>query len=135
MRTVFRSCFLVNFGVDPAVMRGALPDPLEPDLYREEAYLSIVIAAMERMRPVFVPRCLGTTYHQVVYRAVVRCHGERGVYFFRSDADHRFMSAAGNLFTFFRFHYSPMAVRKDQGRLHFEVHPAPGNHASIQATY
>src|SRR6185436_18565695 len=87
MRTIFRECFLVNFAVEPDVMRGLLPEGIEPDLYGGKAWLSIVIAEMDRMRPAFLPPLFGVTYDQVVYRAVVRCEGERGVYFLRSDAD------------------------------------------------
>ena len=77
MRTIFRECFLVNFQVDPDVMRRLLPAGIEPDLYGGKAWLSIVIAEMERMRPAFLPALFGITYDQVVYRAVVRHGSER----------------------------------------------------------
>ena len=96
MKTTFRRCFLVNFAVDPAAMRAQLPAHLEPDLHDGRAYLSVVIADMMRMRPAFLPAALGVTYTQVVYRAIVRFGLERGVTFLRSDADNRFMVAAGN---------------------------------------
>src|SRR6476646_8034860 len=39
MRTIFRECFLVNFAVEPDVMRGLLPEGIEPDLYGGKAWL------------------------------------------------------------------------------------------------
>jgi uncharacterized protein YqjF (DUF2071 family) len=89
MRTVFRHCVLANFAIRPDALAARLPAPLRPDVHDGTAFLSIVIAEMERMRPAFLPAALGITYTQVVYRAVVSCRGERGVHFLRSDADHR----------------------------------------------
>lgn len=135
MKTRFRKCFLVNFGVSPAVMRRILPAPLEPDLHNDEAFLSVVIAAMEKMRPAFLPAAFGVTYLQVVYRVVVRCRGRRGVFFIRSDANHRFMCLMGNLLTFFRFNHSTMSYRQENNRIHFDLQAAPSHHADIQATF
>jgi uncharacterized protein YqjF (DUF2071 family) len=71
MRTVFHHCFLMNFAVRPDVLALRLPDHVRPDVHDGWSYLSIVIAEMERMRPAFLPRALGITCCQVVYRAVV----------------------------------------------------------------
>jgi uncharacterized protein YqjF (DUF2071 family) len=135
MRTLFRRCFLVNFAVDPVVMAACLPTGLEPDLHADQAWLSIVIAEMERMRPAFLPAALGFTYNQVVYRAVVRKGDGRGVYFLRSDADNRLISLAGDLLTFFRFHYTPMEFRRAAGCISCDLAPAPAEAADIHATY
>jgi uncharacterized protein YqjF (DUF2071 family) len=135
MRAVFRQCFLVNFAVRADVMRGLVPAPIEPDLHGGEAFLSVVIAVMDRMRPAFVPAPLGVTYRQVVYRAVVRHRGARGVYFLRSDADHRGMSLAGDWLTFFRFHTSRIAVRAEGPLVHVDLAARPGDHADIRASF
>jgi len=135
MRTIFRECFLVNFQVDPDVMRRLLPAGIEPDLYGGKAWLSIVIAEMERMRPAFLSALFGITYDQVVYRAVVRHGSERGVCFLRSDADNRLMSLAGDWLTFFRFHYSPMRFRREGHLVPFDLTAAPSERADIHATY
>jgi uncharacterized protein YqjF (DUF2071 family) len=135
MRTVFRDCVLVNFAIDPAVMRGLLPAPIEPAIHDGAAYLSIVIARMDRMRPVFVPRRLGITYDQVVYRVVVRHRGEPGVFFLRSDANNRLMCLAGNALTFFRFNHADIEYRMDGEILHVDVRPPPDHCADIRASY
>src|SRR6266511_3513228 len=112
MLTTFRRCLLVNFAVDPDAMQVLLPRHIEPGLHEGHAYLSVVVAQMERMRPAFAPRVLGITYKQIVYRVVVRCGEERGVHFLRSDADSRTMTALGNAFSFFRFHHSAIEFRE-----------------------
>jgi hypothetical protein len=135
MKTTFRHCFLVNFAVEPGAMRAQLPAHLEPDLHAGRAYLSVVIADMVRMRPVFLPAALGVTYTQVVYRAVVRCGLERGVTFLRSDADNRFMVAAGNALTFFRFHHASATWSVSDDRVQFSLEPDSKVPAAITADF
>ncbi|HEX7593884.1 MAG TPA: DUF2071 domain-containing protein [Anaerolineae bacterium] len=135
MQTVFRECFLVNFAIKPEALRPLIPEPIELDLHDGEAYLSIVVAEMDKMRPAFLPRVLGITYNQVVYRVVVRANGERGVCFLRSDADNALMSIAGDWLTFFRFHVSPIKTMRAGDRLSIDLTAAHNQHADIHATY
>eukprot|EP00457_Paulinella_chromatophora_P004690 gb/GEZN01004702.1/.p1 GENE.gb/GEZN01004702.1/~~gb/GEZN01004702.1/.p1 ORF type:complete len:600 (-),score=98.33 gb/GEZN01004702.1/:13-1812(-) len=116
MKTTFRNCFLVNFSMEPATLQRVLPFGLRPDVYQGRAFLSVVIADLEAMRPGFVPRACGTTFTQVVHRAIVRApNGERGVYFVRSDANNVAMSLAGNMFSNFHFNLaSTVWMGKDQ---------------------
>ncbi len=135
MRTTFRTCVLVNFAVDPQALQRKLPPHLKPDLHEGKAYLSIVIARMIKMRPDFLPRVFGLTYNQIVYRAVVRRGAERGVTFLRSDADNALMVAAGNAFTFFRFHRSQIDWAENDDEVRIRTRPLDGAKASIEASY
>ena len=135
MRTIFRNCFLVNFAVDPTILKALLPYPIVPQLHAGCAFVSIVIADMQKMRPAFLPPFFGITYNQVVYRAVVSCGGERGVHFLRSDADNALMCLLGNAMTFFHFNYSRVTQKKTGQRLEFDLLAARGHHADIHATF
>jgi uncharacterized protein YqjF (DUF2071 family) len=135
MRTVFRHCFLVNFAVRPQVLASQLPDHVRPDVHDGWSYLSIVIARMEGMRPAVLAPVLGITYSQVVYRAVVVCGQERGVYFIRSDADNVLMVLAGNALTFFRFHRADATWSFAPGVIRFSLRPKTGKGAGIEAEY
>jgi len=135
MRTMFRHCFLVNFAVRPDVLASRLPDHVRPDVHDGWSYLSIVIAEMERMRPAFLPRALGITYSQVVYRAVVVCGRERGAYFVRSDADNALIVLAGNALTFFRFHRADATWSFSAGTTRFSLRPRGAEAAGIDAEY
>jgi uncharacterized protein YqjF (DUF2071 family) len=135
MRTVFRHCFLVNFAIKPDVLASRLPDYVRPDVHDGWSYLSIVIAEMERMCPAFLPRALGITYSQVVYRAVVVCGRERGAYFVRSDADNALMVSAGNALTLFRFHRADATWSFSPGITRFSLRPRGGEAAEIDAEY
>jgi hypothetical protein len=85
------------------------------------------------MRPVGVPAALGITYDQIVYRVVVRCGGERGVHFLRSDADNRLMCELGDRLTFFGFHHADIAFDDgDDGVLSLSVSGPPGSPARIE---
>eukprot|EP00808_Paulinella_micropora_P020533 g36040.t1 len=116
MSTTFRKCFLVNFSMQPQALARVLPVGLTPDLYQDKAFLSVVIADLEAMRPSFIPRAFGSSFTQVVHRAIVRApNGERGVYFVRSDANDILMSAAGNVFSNFHFNLATaMWMGKEQ---------------------
>lgn len=136
MQTVFRECFLVNFAVKPEALAQLVPWPIQLDLASGMAYLSIVIAKMDKMRPAFLPRELGISYLQVVYRVVVRSpRGERGVYFVRSDANNPLMSLAGDWLTFFRFHHSQIRMERADKLVNFDLEARPGDHANIHAAY
>ncbi len=135
MKTLFRRCILINFAVDPHAMSARLPDHLTADLHGGSAYLSIVVAQMEDMRPAFLPGFMGVSYTQVVYRAVVRCGELRGVTFLRSDANNRLMVAAGNAMTFFRFHHADVQWQPKSRGVGFALRPSDGAAASISADY
>lgn len=109
MKTVFRKCFLINFAMSPSNLQSVLPYPIKPKINKNtgEAFLSVVIADMDKMRPSFLPYSMGITYNQVVYRAVINIDNyEEGVYFVRSDADNRLMCLFGNLGSFFKFNFA-----------------------------
>ena len=135
MRTVFRDCFLANFAVSPEALATRLPPHIQPDVHHGRAFVSVVIARLEKMRPAFLPRMFGVTYMQVVYRAVVRCGEERGVSFLRSDADNSLMVLGGNALTFFRFHRANISWQKDSGAIRFSLTPGNGDAARIDADF
>jgi uncharacterized protein YqjF (DUF2071 family) len=135
MRTTFRHCILANFAMRPDVLARRLPRHLKPAVHDGWAFLSVVIARMERMRPAFLPPALGVTYSQVVYRAVVTCGHERGVHFLRSDADNGLMVAAGNALTFFRFHRADITWSRDDTALRFSLEPRNEDPAVIHGDY
>jgi uncharacterized protein YqjF (DUF2071 family) len=134
VKTVFRRCFLANFAVDPEVLVRELPPHLDLEVHRGRAYLSVVIAEMDKLRPAGIPRFLGFTYDQIVYRVVVSFRGERGVHFLRSDADSPLMCFVGNLISIFRFHRADIAFSTESDRAKLDV-TTRHSEADIEATY
>ncbi len=135
MKTLFRDCFLVNFAVDPNVMRSLLPAPLEPDLYDGSAFLSVVIVDMERMRPVFLPKFCGISYTQVLYRTFVVYQGEHGVHFLHTDANNPLMCLLGNAMTIFPFHLARVSEGRTGPYRRFDLTSHPSQHADIHALF
>lgn len=75
----------VHWPVDPALVRGQLPDGLAVDTFDGDAYLSVVGLRMSTVRPPGVP--VGRTFGQVNVRTYVTGADGPGVYFFSMDAD------------------------------------------------
>jgi hypothetical protein len=121
VRCLFRHCLLVTFAVEPEALARALPPHITPDIFDDRAWLSVVIGNMQDMRPVGVPAALGVSYDQIVYRAVVRCQGQRGVHFLRSDANRRAMCALGDRMSFFRFHHAAIDIEEIDATLAVSV--------------
>jgi len=110
MKTVFQDLLLLTYAVAPEDLAALLPTCVHPYVRDGRSYISIVVGNMRGMRPGILPEFLGTSYYQIVYRAVVRlrrCDGHElpGVFFLRSDSNDPVMSYFGNRLTEFRFHY------------------------------
>jgi hypothetical protein len=102
-------CFLLSYAIDPRHARALVPAGLDPITCRGAAFFNIVVCHVDRMRPRFTPPALGVTCWQVAYRVQVRAQQTdgasiEGLYFLRSDVDHRLFGALGNRMTDFRFH-------------------------------
>lgn len=108
MRAWIRRCLLLSYRVPESVAVAFVPPGLELITKGGFAFLNVVLARMEAMRPAGLPAWIGVDYGHVGYRLQVRCHtreGEHeGLYFLRSECDHRLLGFAGNLLTDFRFH-------------------------------
>ncbi len=113
MRADFRQCWLLTFRVQPDALARQLPPGIEPWIFDDSAWLSIVVARMDDMRPLWLPKALGASFDQVVYRAIVRCGDQRGVCFLRTEANHRLYAWGGDLLTFFHFHFQPIRFDAD----------------------
>jgi uncharacterized protein YqjF (DUF2071 family) len=135
MKALFRNYFLVNFAVAPDVLQALLPPPLTPALHNGSAFLAVVIADMDRMRPAFLPHFLGVNYRQVAYRAIVECEGERGVYFLRSDAGSDLMCRLGNLMSDFRFHFADISHQKNETVFRYDLTSYSEDPADIHALF
>jgi uncharacterized protein YqjF (DUF2071 family) len=110
MKTVFQDLLLLTYSVPPERLAALLPPYVHPYVRGGRSYISIVVGNMRGMRPGPLPEFLGTSYYQIVYRAVVRLRqrdGQElpGVFFLRSDSNDPVMSYFGNQLTEFRFHY------------------------------
>jgi hypothetical protein len=97
---VIRRRILVNFRVDPAVMRPLLPAPFEPQLVGGWAIAGVCLIRLEQVRPRFLPAALGMHSENAAHRVAVCWTDERGerrqgVYVPRRDTDSLCSSLTG----------------------------------------
>ena len=53
MKTTFKRCYLMNFSMLPDILQQALPPPIEPNIYKGKAFLSVVVSDLEKNAPIF----------------------------------------------------------------------------------
>ncbi len=98
-----------NYRVEPGLLAGRLPAPLEPEVFKGFAWVQVLVSSLREMRPRGLPGPAGVSFYQVSYRAAARYPSaqggwRRGGYFLRSETNDPLMRAIGNRLTEFRFH-------------------------------
>lgn len=87
MRMVWSDLLFLHWPIDANELQNALPEPLEADLFRGQAWLSIVPFRMSGVRPVLAPSVPGlSAFLEINVRTYVIHQGEPGVFFFSLDA-------------------------------------------------
>lgn len=77
---------LLNYRIDPTVIRQVLPDGFEPSLVNGFAIGGICQVSLSEMRPKCVPAC-GSSSHNAAHRIAVETKRGSGVYVPRRDTD------------------------------------------------
>ncbi len=101
---VIRRRILVNFRVDPEVMRTQIPARFTPKLHAGKAIAGICLIRLEEIRPRSLPSFVGLASENAAHRVAVRwwgCDGEekQGVFIPRRDTSSAMnMFAGGKLF-------------------------------------
>lgn len=123
-------CILLSYRTPAESVRELTPPGFEL-LKRESngrtwAFWNIVVCRVEKMRPAGTPAMLGVNYHHVAYRLVGSVQladgrAQRGLYFLRSDADHRLLAWTGNTVSDFRFHPARIELLHDGPLLRAKV--------------
>lgn len=119
-------CWLFTYRTSVETASELLPRPLEPVTYSGYAFWNIVVCHISAMRPAHFPAFVGVNYWHLAYRLYARlplASGEtvEGLYFLRSDCDHRLMALAGNLLTDFHFHVASLRVQPQNDALEIYV--------------
>lgn len=119
-------CWLFTYRTPARLARSLLPQPLEPVTHAGYAFWNIVVCHISAMRPRHFPAFLGIGYWHLAYRLYVRLplaqnKAIEGLYFLRSECDHRVMELLGNLLTDFRFHAAQLWIQQDQEALEIHV--------------
>lgn len=111
---------LVNYRVDPDVLRRLLPQPFRPQLIDGVGVAGICLIRLGQLRPAGVPAVFGVTTENAAHRIAVEFDGpddrRRGVYIPRRDTSSRLTAIArGRLFPG-EHHRARFVVSEGSGR-------------------
>jgi uncharacterized protein YqjF (DUF2071 family) len=115
----------INYAVEPDALARLLPAPLAPEVWRDRAWVQVLISSLRDMRPQGIASLFGVCFYQISYRAAVQYksvdgQAKRGGYFVRSETNHPVMRAVGNALAEFKFHEfgaSEVVMLRDGDRL------------------
>jgi uncharacterized protein len=83
----WNKAIFLHWKVDVNELRKFVPSHLEIDLFENEAWVSVVIFTMEKIRPKhFPPFSPITTFEEINIRTYVKYNGKSGVYFLSIEA-------------------------------------------------
>jgi uncharacterized protein YqjF (DUF2071 family) len=123
---VIKRRLLVNFRVDPAVIRAKLPSPFRPKLHAGQAIAGVCLMRLEGIRPVGMPAFLGISSENAAHRIAVEWDGpdgakREGVFIPRRDTDSRLNHLAGGRIFPGEHHLSSFTVTDDGERIDFAM--------------
>jgi hypothetical protein len=125
-----RRRLLLNFRVDPDVMRRLLPSPFEPKLHRGKAIAGICLIRLEDIRPKRFPKLVGISSENAAHRVAVVWNeaGEmrEGVYIPRRDTGSVLNQLAGGRIFPGEHHRAKFDVDDTGERIEFAMRSADG---------
>ena len=127
---LIRRRVLVNFRVDPAVIRALLPAPLRPQITGGAVQAGICLIRLETMRVAGLPAALGFDSENAAHRIAVEWDAaggvQSGVYIPRRDTNSRIGVLAGGRLFPGEHHLARFDVRDDGRELAFAMSSRDG---------
>src|SRR5262245_15653256 len=122
---------LINYRVDPSVMRRQLPAPFRPKLHENSAIAGICLIRLEHIRPRPFPRALGLSSENAAHRIAVVWEDDtgshEGVYIPRRDTGSLVNHLAGGRLFPGEHHHSTFHVTEDDQRIALHMQSADGH--------
>jgi hypothetical protein len=118
----WRDVLFENWPVDPAEVAARLPDALDVDTFRGDAWLSVVPFVNDAVRPRGLPASLGLELPELNLRTYVTCDGHPGVYFFSLDAEGVLGVVGARVFNHLPYYYARIHAERVGDRVWFESH-------------
>lgn len=123
---VIRRRILVNFRVDPDVLRRQLPSPFSPKLQRGHAIAGICLIRLETLRPRWVPAFAGLSSESAAHRAAVTWRSDsgeakEGVYIPRRDTSSWMNSLAGGRLFPGEYHHASFEIAETPESIDFRM--------------
>jgi hypothetical protein len=126
VRGVIERRILVNYRVDPALLRPVLPAPFRPRLVNGWGMAGICLIRLGQMRPAGVPGSCGLRSENAAHRIAVEWDGGEGVFVLRRDTTSWLnVAAGGRLFPGLHRH-ARFDVHEGGGRYHVSLRSDDG---------
>ena len=128
----WKNLVMMNYMVDPGLLRKLLPAGTELDLFQEQAYVSLIGFEFNQTRVHGVAIPFHSNFEEVNLRFYVKRFTRRGVVFIREFVPKRAIAAAARFLYGEKYLRVPMAhsIRIDPGRDSAEVEYSWGSGAS-----
>lgn len=128
---------LVNFTVDPEVIRKIIPQPFRPKIYKNKAIVGICLIRLKNIRPKGFPGFVGISSENAAHRfAVEWTENEEireGVFIPRRDTSSLLNSMAGGRIFPGRHFHAKFDVKEENGHYHIGFTSSDGTTISIDA--
>lgn len=128
---------LVNFTVDPDVIRKIVPQPFRPKIYKDKAIVGICLIRLKHIRPKGLPSFIGISSENGAHRIAVEWteNGEtkEGVFIPRRDTSSLLNSLAGGRIYPGRHFHAKFDVNEENGRYHIAFRSSDDTTITIDA--
>lgn len=131
IRGLIKRRMLVNYRVEPAVMKRFLPPPFEPKLHRGYAVAGVCLIRLEQIRPAGFPRFLGISSENAAHRVAVTWTDtsgapQEGVFIPRRDTGSLLNYLAGGRIFPGEHHLADFEVEDDNKQVNFSMRSRDG---------
>lgn len=136
---IIKRRLLINYRVDPFVIRRLLPAPFQPKLHRGHAIAGLCLIRLEGIRPRGFPRLAGLSSENAAHRIAVTWNDEQGahegVYVPRRDTGSFVNHLAGGRLFPGEQQRATFRVLEDRSRIALHMHSADGQvHVDLTGT-
>jgi hypothetical protein len=125
VKAFFRRSLVLTYAFPSDLLEPLLPPGVALDAHGQYGFLAIALVQTERLRPSFLPAALGCDFILSGYRVFVRlgkrASSVRGLFILRSDTNRRWMAAAGNIFTHYKYRLCEAELNARIGAIEWNI--------------
>lgn len=122
IRGVIERRILVNYTVDPKVIKAILPAPFRPKVFKGKAIAGICLIRLTQVRPKGLPGFIGAGSENGAHRIAVEWDEDgktkEGVYVPRRDTSSRFNALVGGRIFPGKHYHAEFDVKEEEGNYH-----------------
>lgn len=124
----------MHWEVPAESLRPLIPEPLEIDTFKGNAYIALTPFTMWNVRPVFVPPIpYLSAFHELNVRTYVHLGDEPGVWFFSLDANSALSVWGARLFYHLPYFYSQIELKEDGNAIDYRLKRSAETRARFNA--